>query len=94
VAKDPDKDISFEPGKMIPIAFHVWDGFNGERGLMGAVSSWQFLVLEIPTPASVYMYAFLAIVGCFGAELWLIRWARSRRAPAAEPATQLAGASQ
>ncbi|MFQ5803380.1 MAG: ethylbenzene dehydrogenase-related protein [Candidatus Methylomirabilales bacterium] len=91
-AKDPDKDISFRAGKMIPIAFHVWDGFNGERGLMGAVSSWQFLVLETTTPASVYLYAFLAMVGCFGAELWLIRWARSRsNGIGREPQAEFAG---
>ncbi|MFQ5883420.1 MAG: c-type cytochrome [Candidatus Methylomirabilales bacterium] len=92
--KNPDKDIGFEAGKMIPIAFHVWDGSNGERGLLSAISSWQFLVLEAPTPASVYLYALLVIVGCFGAELWLIRWARSR--PAAlggESSTDPAGAS-
>ncbi len=90
-AKDQEKDITFEAGKMIPIAFHVWDGSNGERGLQGAISSWQFLVLETPTPASVYLYAFLAMIGCFGVELWLIRWARSRPAgfnlgPSARPA--------
>jgi DMSO reductase family type II enzyme heme b subunit len=94
-ATDPDTDISFEAGKMIPIAFHVWDGFNGERGLMSAVSSWQFLVLETTTPASVYLYAFLAMVGCFGAELWLIRWARSRRnGVGREPQAEFAGASK
>jgi len=33
--------------------------------------------------------------GCFGAELWLIRWARSRRVPLGrKPATELAGASE
>ncbi len=94
-AKDQDKDIAFEAGKMIPIAFHVWDGSNGEGGLQGAISSWQFLVLEAPTPASVYLYAFLAIVGGFGAELWLIRWARSRPAALSrEPSAELAGASE
>ncbi len=93
-AKDREKDIAFEAGRMIPIAFHVWDGSNGERGLQGAISSWQFLVLETPTPASVYLYAFLAIVGGFGAELWLIRRARSRPAPPSrEPSAELAGAA-
>lgn len=94
-AKDQDRDIAFEAGKMIPIAFHVWDGANGEWGLQCAISSWQFLVLETPTPASVYLSAFLAIVGGFGAELWLIRWARARSpALSREPSTGPAGASE
>ncbi len=78
-AKDPNTDIAFEAGKLIPIAFHVWDGSSGERGLLCAISSWQLLVLVAPTPTTVYVYALLAIAGCFGAEMWLIRWARTRR---------------
>lgn len=88
--QNPEKDIGFEAGKLIPIAFHVWDGSNGEWEFRSAISSWQFLVLETATPARVYLFAFLGIVGGFGAELWLIRWARSRpvtprREPLAEP---------
>ncbi|MFQ5882567.1 MAG: ethylbenzene dehydrogenase-related protein, partial [Candidatus Methylomirabilales bacterium] len=94
-AKGQDKDIAFEAGKLIPIAFHVWDGSNGERELQSAISSWQFLVLEAPTPASVYLYAFLSILGGFGVELLLIRWARSRPGtPRREPLAEPAGASE
>lgn len=90
-AKDKKKDIAFEVGKLIPIAFYAWDGSNGERGLMMSLSSSYYLVLKTPTPPSVYLYALLAILGGLGAEFLLIHWARSRpialgRDPVAEPA--------
>ena len=62
--------------------------------LLIALSSWFYLVLEAPTPPTVYLYAFLAILGGFGGELLLVRGARSR--PAAlgrEPLAEPAGAS-
>ncbi|RMF88432.1 MAG: hypothetical protein D6736_10530 [Nitrospinota bacterium] len=80
-SQDRERDMVFQTGKLIPIAFHVWDGANGERGLLCAISSWQFLVLESSTPPRVYVYVFLAVIGSFGVEWWLIRWVRSRSAP-------------
>ncbi len=91
--KDQERDIQFEAGKMIPLAFHAWDGWKGEEGLQMAISSWQFLVLEVPTPPIVYLYTFLSILCGFGGELLLIRWARShpvfRQQPLGEPAGTL-----
>lgn len=91
--KDQDRDIQFEPGKMVPIAFHAWDGWNGEHGLQMAISSWQFLILEVSTPPIVYFYAVLSILCGFGAEFLLIRRARSPaalgRQPLAEPTATL-----
>jgi hypothetical protein len=75
VAKE--KDITFAVGKPIPIAFYAWDGSNGEQRLLLSLSSWFYLVLEAPTPLTAYLYAFFAILGGFGAELLLVRWARS-----------------
>lgn len=45
---DPKKDISFEPWKSIPMVFYTWNGFNGEKGLKMAMSSWYYLVIEPP----------------------------------------------
>jgi DMSO reductase family type II enzyme heme b subunit len=91
--KDQGRDIQFEAGKMIPLAFHAWDGWNGEQGLQMAISSWQFLVLELPVSPAVYLYTLLSILGGFGGEFLLIRWARSRPAlsqqPMAEPADSM-----
>ena len=66
-------DVAFQPGVFTPIAFHVWDGSNGETGLMMSISSWYNLVLPSKTPIAVYVYTFLAVVlsGLF--ELYLVR---------------------
>ena len=89
--RDEKSDIQFEGGKMIPLAFHAWDGSKGEHGLQMAISSWQFLVLEVPTPPIVYLYTFLSILCGFGGELLLIRWARSRPAFGQRPLGKPAG---
>ncbi|MGK7344586.1 MAG: c-type cytochrome [Candidatus Nitrospinota bacterium M3_3B_026] len=54
-------DISFEPGRYIPIAFSAWDGNNGEKDERRAVSIWYWLLLEPPKTMTVYL--FPAIVG-------------------------------
>lgn len=74
-----DQDTLLEPGKLIPIAFQVWDGSNGERGLMMSLSSWHFLLLERPTPIKVYFYTVIGILLAGGLEVWVV-W-RLRRYP-------------
>lgn len=74
---DP-QDTLLEVGKLIPIAFQVWDGSNGERGLMMSISSWHFLLLDTPTPVKVYLYTVLAMVAAAALELWLVRRLRQQ----------------
>ena len=33
-------DIQFQPGKSIPIAFNIWDGYQGETDTKKSISSW------------------------------------------------------
>jgi DMSO reductase family type II enzyme heme b subunit len=83
-----EQDISFAVGKPIPTAFYGWDGANGEQQLLLSLSSWFYLLLEAPTPPTVYLYAGVALFGGLGVELFLVRWARGRpagREPAAAP---------
>lgn len=85
------KDVGFTAGQVIPIAFHAWDGSNGEQKLLMSLSSWFSLVLEPRTPPSVFAYAFLTILGGFAVEGLLIRRIRLRPAvpragPVAAPA--------
>ena len=91
--KDQKSDIQFEAGKMIPLALHAWDGWKGEEGLHLAISSWQFLILEVPTPPIVYLYTVLSILFGVTGEILLVRWARSRpvfgQRPLGEPAGTL-----
>ncbi|MFQ5624664.1 MAG: ethylbenzene dehydrogenase-related protein, partial [Paracoccaceae bacterium] len=48
-------DVQFETGVFIPMSVNAWDGSNGEHGLIMSLSSWYYVVLEAPTPASVYV---------------------------------------
>ncbi len=80
VPKAGSKDVAFEAGKLIPFAIQVWDGANGEKGLMMSLSSWNYVTLEAPTPLTAYVYSLLG-VGFVGLlEWWLVR--RVRRGPA------------
>jgi DMSO reductase family type II enzyme heme b subunit len=78
--KDTNTDIMLKQGQLIPIAFHIWDGFNGETGLRRSISSWSFLLLEQPVPPKVYAYAVAGIVLAAGIEFWAIRRVRRRSA--------------
>lgn len=72
-------EAPLEPGRFVPIAFHLWDGEQGEDGLKMAISTWYSLVLESPTPVTAYLWpaglGFLAFLG----EFWLIRRLRRIR---------------
>ena len=74
-----EREAEFEPGRFVPVAFHLWDGEQGEEGLKMAISSWYYLLLEPPVPSTVYLWPLL--VGCFafGGELWFMRHLRRRR---------------
>jgi mono/diheme cytochrome c family protein len=43
-----ERDVQFEPGTTIPVAFAVWDGAQGDRDGRKAVATWQQLTLEKP----------------------------------------------
>ncbi|MBI4082487.1 MAG: c-type cytochrome [Candidatus Lambdaproteobacteria bacterium] len=72
------QDIQFEEGRLIPIAFNSWDGSNGEHGLIMSLSAWSFLALEAPVPASLYLYALLALLAVGLGEWWFVRYSRRR----------------
>ena len=69
---DKDLDIQFAPGQFIPVSFFAWDGANNETGVKSSLSSWYFLLLEPTTPATVYLYPFVAILVMGGAEWWFV----------------------
>ncbi len=73
VPKDQDKDIVFEVGKLIPIAFHAWDGSNGERGLLSSISSWTYLFMESPATWWLYIYAVMGTAVAAVGEWWLVK---------------------
>ncbi len=73
VPKDQERDIVFEVGKLIPIAFHAWDGSNGERGFLSSISSWTYLFMESPTTWWLYLYAVMGTIVAAVGEWWLVK---------------------
>jgi DMSO reductase family type II enzyme heme b subunit len=66
-------DVQFVKGRFIPFSLNVWDGSNGEHGLIMSLSSWHYVYLESSTPAKIYLYAFLGVVFAGLGEFWLVR---------------------
>lgn len=62
-----DKDDTvFEVGKFTPFAVTLYDGRNSEENNRGAISAWYYMVLEPPTPATVYVLpplVFFVVLG-------------------------------
>ena len=74
--KERERDVTFEPGRLIPVAVQAWDGFNGEKGLMMSLSSWVFVTVEAPVPLTARLSSLLAVVLVGLVEWWLIRRVR------------------
>ncbi len=77
---DSAGEAQMASGQLVPVAFHVWDGSNGETGLRMALSSWYFLRLGASVPTRAYWEVLLAIMVTAFAEGWLVRWVRSHTA--------------
>jgi DMSO reductase family type II enzyme heme b subunit len=84
---DDRNDVQFRPGVFTPMALNAWDGSNGEHSLIMSLSTWQFVLLEAPTPAKIYIYAALAflLAGAFG--YGLVRRAEGQSEPTQEAET-------
>ncbi len=72
--QDGDQEVQLRPGTYVPVAFHVWEGANGETGLRMALSSWYFLYLRAPVPATSYLLVLLVVVGSVAFEYGAVRW--------------------
>jgi len=72
---DDRNDVQFRPGLFIPLAVNAWDGSNGEHGLIMSLSTWYYLLMEAPTPMTVYLYAGLAFLVTGGVGFRLVRMA-------------------
>jgi hypothetical protein len=66
-------DVQFTPGRFIPLAVNAWDGSNGEHGMIMSLSSWYFVLIEAPTPITVYVYSALSVLVVGGLGIWLMR---------------------
>tara|TARA_Y100000590_G_scaffold319747_3_gene361832 strand:- start:6416 stop:8113 length:1698 start_codon:yes stop_codon:yes gene_type:complete len=71
-------EVQLHSGSLIPLAFHVWEGNNGETGLKMSLSSWTFLDLHEPTEISIYLVIILIILIAALLEFKIILWVRHR----------------
>ncbi len=83
LAAGQDDEVDFSPGEMIPIAWNVWDGENGEDGKQRAISRWYYLLLEPETPWTTWLWPILVVLLGGGAEVIGLR--RLRQHWAEEP---------
>jgi DMSO reductase family type II enzyme heme b subunit len=60
-------DITFAPGKFIPVSVTAFDGEQNEQGNRATISAWYYVVLEPPTPLKVYVLPPLVAFACIGA---------------------------
>jgi len=67
-------EVQLRPGDLIPLAFHVWEGNNGETGLRMGLSSWVFLDLHEPAPVTSYFAVLLVVILTALLELGIVRW--------------------
>jgi len=64
-----DKDVQFEAGRYIPIAFANWDGSNGESGSKHTLTTWYWLLLQPESGSRVVVWPgaifLILVVGQF-----------------------------
>lgn len=77
-SSDDATGTRIRPGELIPIAFHVWDGSNGETGLRMALSSWYFLHLRKPARPAGFLLVLAAILATIALEYLAVRSMRRR----------------
>ena len=66
-------EVPLKAGAYLPVAFHLWDGANGEEGLKMALSAWAYLLLVPEVPFTVFLWPGLLGLLALGGEVWLIR---------------------
>ena len=81
--EDPG-DLQFRIGEPIPVGFAAWDGDNGESGTRGSISSWNYVFLEEPTPATVVVAPLIATLLTAGLGVLVVARAQKREREGAE----------
>jgi hypothetical protein len=68
-----DDEVDFVSGRMIPIAFNVWDGETGEDGKQRAISRWYYLLLEPEIPWTTWLWPVVVVLLAAAGELFGLR---------------------
>ncbi len=74
---DP-RDLGFEAGRYIPIAFANWDGWAGQRGGRHTLTAWYWLLLA-PDERPLAVYGATGASGLAAGALFLLAASRQRR---------------
>jgi DMSO reductase family type II enzyme heme b subunit len=69
LAADQNDEVAFTPGRMIPIAWNVWDGEEEETGKRRAISRWYYLLLEPEIPWTTFLWPIVVFFGVAGGEV-------------------------
>lgn len=75
--EDP-RDLWFEPGRYIPIAFANWDGWAGQRGARHTLTPWYWLLLP-PEERPLVLYGVTGGSGFAAGVIFLLAARRQRR---------------
>jgi mono/diheme cytochrome c family protein len=60
---DPTADLQLRPGMLVPVALQLWDGGLGETITACGITSWYYVQLPAPVPASGYAAGAAAALG-------------------------------
>ncbi len=78
VTNETAKDIQFELGRFIPIAFFNWDGSNSEQGTKHSLTTWYWLLLQPEAGSKPLMVAIIVALLVGGLLVW---WGHSASGP-------------
>jgi DMSO reductase family type II enzyme heme b subunit len=87
---EQDDEVEFSPGRMIPIAWNVWDGQDGEQGKKRAISRWYYLLLEPETPWTTWLWPLAVVFLTAGGEAIGLRRLRRHWASQESGSSELA----
>lgn len=73
-----ERDVPFDSGRLLPIAFANWDGSNGEKGSKHTLTRWVWLWLE-PPPTNKTVFVPLMVAALLAGGL-LVLSARAQHA--------------
>lgn len=80
--ENPDKDLQFVEGSMVPVAFALWDGSNREKGSKHTLTTWHWVTLGKKEAGWVWFWPVALGVGAFiGEMLWLSSAKRRKDQP-------------